>query len=48
MGDLGPLQVYVRPDVVGLYYAFFRGRNPGEDYVPAFRTLEGDYIRRAV
>jgi hypothetical protein len=44
MGILGPPQVYVRPDVVGLYYAYFRGRNPGDDYVLAFRTLEGDYI----
>jgi hypothetical protein len=34
----------VRPDVVGLYYAYFRGRNPGDDYVLAFRTLEDDYI----
>jgi len=44
MEILGPPQVYVRPDVVGLYYAYFRGRNPEDDYVPAFSTLEGDYI----
>jgi DNA-binding Lrp family transcriptional regulator len=44
MGILGPSQVYVRPDVVGLYYAFFRGRNPREDYVPTFCTLKDDYI----
>jgi len=44
MGILGPPQVYVSPDVVGLYYMFFQGRNPGDDYVPAFSTLKGDYI----
>jgi len=44
MGILGPPQVYVRPDAVRLYYVFFHGRNPGEDYVPTFCTLKGDYI----
>jgi hypothetical protein len=44
MGILGPPQVYVRPDVVGLYYAFSGGATPGDDYVPAFSTLKGDYI----
>jgi len=44
MGILGPPQVYVRPDVVGLYYAFFQGRDPGDEYVLAFRTLGGDHI----
>ena len=44
MGILGPPQVYVRPDVVGPYYAFFQGRDPGDEYVLAFRALGGGYI----
>ncbi len=44
MGILGPPQVYVRPDAAGYYYAYFRGRVLPEDYVLAFKTLEGEYI----
>jgi hypothetical protein len=38
IGILGPPQVYVRPDVVRLYYLFFHGRNPGmTTYRPSAR-----------
>ncbi|AET34104.1 winged helix-turn-helix domain-containing protein [Pyrobaculum ferrireducens] len=44
-GLVGPPLVYVRPDVVGLYYAFFQSEREPEDYtVLKFETLEGAYI----
>ncbi|MEZ0319870.1 MAG: helix-turn-helix domain-containing protein [Pyrobaculum sp.] len=44
-GLLGPPMVYVRPDVLGLYYAFFKAAaDPPPDSVLKFYTLDGDAI----
>ncbi|MEZ0319880.1 MAG: helix-turn-helix domain-containing protein [Pyrobaculum sp.] len=44
-GLIGPPMVYVRPDVLGLYYAFFKtAADPPPDSVLKFYTLDGDVI----
>ncbi len=44
-GFVGAPMIYVRPDLPGLYYAFFYSESEPKDYtVLKFETLEGHYI----